>query len=283
MTGKPPFTPRQILDAGLRSESVQKLDNARQFFKFLIDHHPTAPETVAAREHLRRIDPRPQPKDDGRSDDRPAAADQPSPAAETTPKARDLDAARPRSPSTAKGPMPIWADPGPSPFITHTRAAPHHAEAIAPVWPAGPMPGSSNTPSWQQAALATPPPPVVAAGKPASTDVRLTLPHVHLPPPLRRYRTGRVLASFVTGLGFIAIGVGCLLIAAVAGNVPIPLVAITSRGLVVAAAAGWLAGGLLLVFVGQWARAVFDTANSTRELVEILRSVADPHGNGQDR
>ena len=55
MTGKPQFTPRQILDAGLRAESVNQLDHAAQFFRFLLEHHAGSPEAGAARDHLRRV------------------------------------------------------------------------------------------------------------------------------------------------------------------------------------------------------------------------------------
>ncbi|MEL6297961.1 MAG: hypothetical protein AAFQ45_05270 [Pseudomonadota bacterium] len=49
------FTPAQILAAGQRSETDGRLQNAIQFYRYLVEQHPGAVETQAAREALARL------------------------------------------------------------------------------------------------------------------------------------------------------------------------------------------------------------------------------------
>jgi hypothetical protein len=97
----------------------------------------------------------------------------------------------------------------------------------------------------------------------------------------RHYRTGRVLATLVSCVGW-------LIVAAGVGMVPLVLAAdpqlllrdfpyamsLGSLGPVgaIAAAVAFSITGLVVVFWGQMASALFDQANATRELVAIERA-----------
>jgi hypothetical protein len=93
-----------------------------------------------------------------------------------------------------------------------------------------------------------------------------------LPTPRDHYRLGRWLAGLVSLLGWL------ILVAGVAAT-PLHLllgrleIGISLSGLL-AAAVGLAALGLVTVALGQAARALFDQANATRELVAIERAKA---------
>ena len=50
--GSPQFTPRQLLDAGLRAEAEGKLDHANQLYRHLTDHYAYTTEAAEARNGL---------------------------------------------------------------------------------------------------------------------------------------------------------------------------------------------------------------------------------------
>jgi hypothetical protein len=92
--------------------------------------------------------------------------------------------------------------------------------------------------------------------------------------PRDAYRLGRFVARLLTVLGWLSFILG----GAAAG-----LAAVVSAGVVPARAIGGIAvllpfggsaavSGFVMIFFGQFARASFDTANATRELVAIARS-----------
>ena len=93
--------------------------------------------------------------------------------------------------------------------------------------------------------------------------------------PRDHYRTGRALARLVSALGWLA--VFCAVVApaaymaldrfAQAAALPRPGLAY-----VLASAAGVFGTGLVVVFAGQIARAVFDQANAARDLVALERA-----------
>jgi hypothetical protein len=93
-----------------------------------------------------------------------------------------------------------------------------------------------------------------------------------LPAPRNHYRLGRCLAGFVSLLGWLILVVG-------AAATPLhlllgrPEIGLPLSGLL-AAALGLAALGLVTVALGQAARALFDGANATRELVAIERAKA---------
>ena len=53
--GSPQFTPRQLLDAGLRAEADGKLDHANQLYRHLVDHYAYTAEATEARNGLGRL------------------------------------------------------------------------------------------------------------------------------------------------------------------------------------------------------------------------------------
>ena len=53
--GSPQFTPRQLLDAGLRAEAEGKLDHANQLYRHLTDHYAYTTEAAEARNGLGRL------------------------------------------------------------------------------------------------------------------------------------------------------------------------------------------------------------------------------------
>jgi hypothetical protein len=92
-------------------------------------------------------------------------------------------------------------------------------------------------------------------------------------PHRERYAAGRFVAGFIIGLGLLSmLGGIALLGVAIAGRFgkPVPLPEIFSR-LDIVACAAMITGGLVTMFIGQLAQAVFDTANATRALLEISR------------
>lgn len=93
--------------------------------------------------------------------------------------------------------------------------------------------------------------------------------------PRDHYRTGRALARLISALGWLAVFCGVVVPAvymaldrfAQAATFPRPGLAY-----VLATAAGIFGIGLLVVFAGQIARAVFDQANAARDLVALERA-----------
>lgn len=93
--------------------------------------------------------------------------------------------------------------------------------------------------------------------------------------PRDHYRTGRALARLVSTLGWLAVICGVMTPAAYLGLDHFAQAATFPRlGLayVLTGAAGILGTGLLVVFAGQIARAVFDQANAARDLVALERA-----------
>ena len=93
--------------------------------------------------------------------------------------------------------------------------------------------------------------------------------------PRDHYRTGRALARLVSTLGWLAVLCGVVAPAAYLGLDHFAQAATFPRlGLsyVLTSAAGVFGIGLLVVFAGQIARAVFDQANAARDLVALERA-----------
>lgn len=285
MSAKPQFTPRQILDAGVRAESVDQLDHAAQFYRFLLDHHAGAPEAEAALENLRRItDPRmsdapmkPEPPTNPPGRPSPSGGAS-SVLAATLNAGRDPRADRSGAFPTFPGPTsPSPLSPGPiSPGGRYADdPRPRHQPS-----PTGPPPegfGSSYPPD-----NILPPGYGWSDPRPGPAEpVRITLPHFHLPEPSRRYGFGRFLAGAMIGFGILGVVAGVAGVALVLAGPAVPLPVALPVSLTIGV--GAIAGGLGLVFVGQVARALFDTANASRELVDVMRAVADPHADERRR
>jgi hypothetical protein len=243
----PQFTAAQILEAGRRAEADGRVEYAVQFYRHLTDHHGRAPEAAAARDGLARLANRrpaePPPQMNGHH---PA----PGPSA----GAADVLSGAPQgvaSAGVAPPPLPELARRSPPPMVPAT--APPQA-----------VPASAQLPTPQTGrAIAISPvgPRAVAAA---------------VPPPADGYRMGRLLARLLTGVGWLttASGVIALALSVAALFVPAAAAALGSAGKMLgpAASVGGILSGLTIIFLGQVARALFDTANATRDLAAVERA-----------
>lgn len=101
----------------------------------------------------------------------------------------------------------------------------------------------------------------------------------------RSYLAGRLLAMLVTWGGVIASLLGAGVIGSITANVS---VLIDMLGIVpgfggLKSGALLLGGGLVLIFVGQLARAVFDLANATREIADLEHYRAEQDSGAGDQ
>jgi hypothetical protein len=103
---------------------------------------------------------------------------------------------------------------------------------------------------------------------------------LELPPPVRGYVPGRVVAQALTATGLVAAGFGIVLIALnlLAAEAALAGLGLSAVALNILVGPGLLGCGLLVAFSGQFASAVFEIANSTRELVAIERAKAAHFG-----
>ena len=279
MSGQPQYTPAQILEMGQHAEREGKGDHAAQFYSYILDHMAGAPEAADARTALQRLT---QPRE------------QPPPPAETAAPRLSLDiAARPiRSQSAATtggprreapaGPAPQLGAPpppqhrGPEPNL----AAPQAAGPVAANPPVFQPPASE--PALQGAPQQQPPAPH-AAPLGRSRDGANPLPRVMqededdedgLAEFAPGYRFSRFLAFLLLLAGWLAaiggVVFAALAIAGVAGSQTAPSVGGLPYGALVGAAA--VVTGIAVVFIASIARAAFEAANNTRELLEIERA-----------
>jgi hypothetical protein len=141
--------------------------------------------------------------------------------------------------------------------------------------------GGGPPPSWTENGAAAPAPwPLLLAQDRASDRASATHagPRVRPVPTVRHYRTGRVLAALASCAGWLMVAAGVatipLVLAADPRMLQRELPNAMSLGLVglLAAAVVCSIVGLIVVFWGQMARALFDQANATRELVALERA-----------
>lgn len=91
-----------------------------------------------------------------------------------------------------------------------------------------------------------------------------------LPPPGRRYLVGRIMAMLFVVLGWLMAALGLLLLGlgmVIGGNLPL----VSKLGSTVITGPALVLLGCALIFWGQLARAIFDTANAARDLAAIER------------
>jgi hypothetical protein len=125
-------------------------------------------------------------------------------------------------------------------------------------------------------------PPMPTSGPGASVASSAAQTHApaarRLPVPHReRYAAGRFVAGFIIGVGLLSMLAGIAFLAvAIAGlfGKPVPLPETFPKFDIMASAA-MITGGLVTMFIGQLAQAVFDAANATRALLEISRHHGD--------
>lgn len=309
---KPQFSAEQILEAGRRAEAQGQIDYAIQFYRHLTDHHATAPEAQIAREALARLGP-------GRAAAAATESKAPAPAgAPPAAMGRPYrnGAAQPLAPGTgeavaAGGPVAAVAAPtsGPASGSFPAQASGPGAAPGLAGRPSGPapdhLPGAGPSMSRIDLRLAPtaerrpearpgarleprpdprrdagpplPPPAVPVAASPA--------PHmqpVALPDPVHGYRISRFLAGLVSFMGVVQLvggGVATVLWLAatlrLAGTDQIPEIALAAGPYAIS----FVIAGAVTVVLGQALKAIFDTANASRELVAIARAVAS---SGQD-
>lgn len=252
--GTPQFSPAQVLEAGRRAEAEGKFDYAVQFYRHLVTHFASSPEAGAAREGLDRIER-------GGA----AAASPPLAAASTMP--RSGQRASGSSPAAAAGTTP-FAD-GISvrqgPYLNG--ADPHHYGTGAASWP-GPATHTAYAPAPHPAL----PPRGAETYHDPSVRGAVASP-VMLPSAEDGYRMGRWLSRIFSAVGWLMfLGSIALLVATpYLDRLGIGLLnTLTAFGPTPLGAAAGI--GLWLVFSGQRARAAFDVANSTQELVAIERA-----------
>jgi hypothetical protein len=255
----PQFTAAQILEAGRRAEADGRLEYAIQFYRHLTDHHARAPEAVAAREGLSRLSNR-------RPGDAPPAMNGnhfPPPHA---------------PPAAASAPKPDTAAAASSPAPPHMQQMPTAQHAAPP-----PLPEQARRPPAPPMPAAAPSLAQVPAVQPARTIAISPLGGqatntAELPPVADDYRAGRLLAKVLSVIGWISCGASVLLLVLSVGAMFVPAASAMSGVLRLAGPAtalGGVIGGLVTIFIAQMARALFDTANATRDLAAIERAKAE--------
>ena len=237
------FTPEQVLEAGRRAEAQGQVDYAIQFYRHLIDYHPSSGEASSAREALQRLSPR--------SGGETGPAGPPSspqhPSAPPPPTYRNGATNWP--PSGAGGPEQPARDAQRETTGGRPATAPPRHETAQPRAPLQPRPDYGGTHGAMRG-----------------------LP-LELPPPVRGYLFGRVLAILVVAVGaalFLA-GFVMLAFALTVGSIPmVPPVGPPSAigGVLVVL-------GSILLFAGQTALATFATANAARDQAAVLRVIAE--------
>jgi hypothetical protein len=88
--------------------------------------------------------------------------------------------------------------------------------------------------------------------------------------PRDHYRAGRAMARFFSGIGWLTMAAGAS--APLLYLLPDTPLRVLGLPLVVAGAVGIVLTGLLIVFSGQIARAIFDQANATRDIAALERA-----------
>ncbi|MBU2582112.1 MAG: hypothetical protein KJ622_10375 [Alphaproteobacteria bacterium] len=292
MSGKPSYSPSEILDMGRRAESEGNLDYATQFYSYLVEGLPGTREAAEAVIGLQRVNQLRDKHTAAPSPHHTAAVQQPAPPHTSQPRPQayeDVPRSRPpasqprlsldgsaKSAGSAQGAIRQRAEPslsGPS--------------SPPPMKTSRPSPPPQSQPPGHQPHHRGPPPqahwnPVSVADEPAVSDT--PLPKVMRPDEetedevefIPGYRFGRFLAfvmilfGWLTALGGIVF-LG-LTVAGVAGTQPLPDYAGLPLGLVIAAAA--VVSGIILVFLGSLALAAYEAANNTRELLDIERARA---------
>ncbi|MCB1549172.1 MAG: hypothetical protein KDJ41_15240 [Hyphomicrobiaceae bacterium] len=251
------FTVAQVLEAGRKAESEKKYDYAYQFYKHIADHHGQTPEAKIAREGLARVaalipgsPPQGQPRlngtHNGALNGEAGHAPPPKPPSARRPsEAPQAPLTPPPQTSARDGMVPMQGRPG-QPHA-HMPPSPHQA-------PHGPGPQ----------------PRYLAPMRP-----------IALPGRVNDYKAGKLVSGIFSTLGWLLFGAGPVLAVASLTQFGSGLMKGGLFGV-----AGGLAGavviavvpmvlGLTVVFWGQLARAIFDNANATRELLELQRALSE--------
>ena len=173
---------------------------------------------------------------------------------------------------------PATQDARPNGFMNgKTGQTPPAQPAGAPLQPAS-APAAAHQPGAAPVAYPAPPPAQQLQPAPA-------IHAVTLPAPVNDYRAGMLVAGILSTFGWILFALGPVVAALSFTTVGSQIIDIGRSGMlggVVGVAVIALVPmmlGLTIVFWGQAARAIFDNANATRELLELQRVLArlGPH------
>ncbi len=280
MSAVPQYSPAQILDMGQRAEQEGNLQHAAQFYNYIVDNFADTIEAAEARLGADRVEraatastPATPP---------PAHAHPPAQyhdVAPTTAPPRPHDAStRPvnayqnqhraqASPATTHPPQTHRAEPALNAAANRTASPSLEAGNIPPPRPNGQAPSLSPHNHNGEDADDTPLPRVMRRDEDLDEEDTELIPG---------FRVGRFLAFSMLLIGWLALVGGIVFIgtavAGVAGTQILQSYGALPLGVVVGGAA--MAAGIIFVFVGSLAGAVFEAANNTRELLEIERAKA---------
>lgn len=254
--GTPQFSPAQVLEAGRRAEAEGKFDYAVQFYRHLVTHFSSSAEAGAARDGLDRIE-----RGGGG-----AAPVQALPTASTMVRPGPRTGGAQATPGPGSAPFGESLSARPAPYLNGSD--PNHYGPGAASWPGQPTPAAHGTASHA---------PLVGRGTesfhdPVARGTSAVTPMM-LPAAEDSYRMGRWLARIFSAVGWLMFVGGIALLVATSYLDSAALGALTMLTMFGPTPLGAAAGvGLWLVFSGQRARAAFDVANSTQELVAIERA-----------
>lgn len=233
----PQFTPSQVLEAGRRAETEGRGEYAVQFYRHLVENYPGSGEAAAAQSALSRILGTPPSLSNNSLSNAQSGGQMPAF----------------ESRLELQSPVPALSNPfeQPQPYPPHYNGA--NGYGAPPPAPAHPSSYAAAPPS--------------NGGEP--------YPYFDLPEPSGGYRSGRFLARLFAWLGgLLALaGLGLLPLSIAMPRLvsQLPLLPGSSAS----AAILLVFGGLLLILIGQLARALLDLANSTRDLAAISRAEAE--------
>jgi hypothetical protein len=254
MHGAPNYSPFQILDAGQRAEADGQRAYAIQFYQHLVEHYGETREAQFAHQRLAHLTGQPSPT--GPMHHHSNQVSQPNQVAPPYSSADET----PRAPRA----QPVQ---GQQLAVSHGPASSH-----VPLGSHGPTGSHGNDVAHQPASLSHSGEPV--QHRPARSSRAAAVA------PVRGYMVGRGVARVMSVSGGITILCALFALTA-AGAVQFGLLKLAALGVVaiVLPVSGYgLAVGVVMVFVGQFARASFDTADATQELVAMARASAGGGG-----
>lgn len=263
------YSPTQLLESGRRAEYEGKIELAGHTYRHIAENFGAAPEAAEAYAGLVRLGyaqpavpqaPAPHQWQAGR------------PAAEVLPRAMP-GIAMPEGHHDMQG---AWGQPEPDwsngralqRFEAPSQLRPPAGRAAMPPPPAPSYDAALHMPVQTIAATFAPVQPPRPEPRP---DIRSAArkPSRPQPAPQVSYRAGRTLAGFSIVAGWVLVGVGMLSPVSAALGLTGPDASLPGSMLVGVALAG---GGVLALLGAQAAVAVFDQADTMRELVEIERA-----------
>lgn len=302
MSGKPSYSPSEILDMGRRAEAEGNVEYASQFYGYLIEGLPGTREADEARNGMERVarlldrssstqTARPQ----SQIASTPAQTSYQSPStaydhASRTGKhspqlSMDTATQNARRPTPHQGSMKsgqMRSEPGlsspngrPSQNPSHLQSAPTSQTAVSagqhhPHRGSQPLPQTGRNPVQVNDTHhedRTPLPKIAQRNDELEEDEVVFVPG---------YRVGRFLAFALILLGWTAMIGGiafvAMSIAGVTGTQLLPDYGGLPLGIVAGMSA--VVAGIVMIFLGSLAQAAYEAANNTRELLEIERANA---------